>query len=741
MPVLYNKATGRDEFVPNEALERALASGQFEAPGATQAVVTPAGRTVEAPAEALAAAQSPDLAPASEAQRSQAEQGAYLEQEHGGLGSELLTAGEGAIDAASGGLYGIAARNLAPEYNEARRERAEVNPIAAGAGQVAGLVGSVATGVGAGALASKVGTKVAGKLGGGVLATGAGMATEGALLGGTQTVQELALAEDPVTIDRIVGSLSTNVLRGAVGGFGVGFLTKAAGKGLIKGKEIVEEYAAKQAKVAAVAEDLKGLDRAGLRAARETAEAAVTAERTAAKSVMADEVLEFRTAAKEAKTWLATDDKVLRKVALKADRTLDTLTDNLKGLGQNPRRALDALQRNEQVLSKIVDGGADLAAESTRRPMLDAASQLLERNRALQTKIEDLYKPLTSERLTAIQAAEDALAAGGSKQGLLGRLADKAVDRGGMAMAAGLVGGGPVGALGMMIAPEVIGKLKDLVTNRLARTGAESMARSSAALDAFFNTAGKVGKVATPVAAKILASASYGPSRPAVKTVTGTTHKLISDYKARESEILEHVETGPDGKLTMRPAARAALGQSLVAVAALSPMLADRMETVMARRIEFLANKLPKRPDIGGFQLGPDRWQPSDMDVRALARYMAAVEDPGGVEERLVSGTVTPEDAEAYREVYPERFEDFKAQIVARLPELRATLPYPRKVALSIFTGVPVDPAMHPQVLRVLQSMYTDEPNSEGGTMAPVATPQMGSISNPDPTAAQKRAG
>ena len=150
---------------------------------------------------------------------------------------------------------------------------------------------------------------------------------------------------------------------------------------------------------------------------------------------------------------------------------------------------------------------------------------------------------------------------------------------------------------------------------------------------------------------------------------------------------------------------------------------------------------MPKRPDIVAVQLGPDRYQPSDLEMRKFARYAAAVEDPGAVEERLAHGTVTPEDAEAYREVYPERFADFKRQIIERLPELRASLPISRRIALSIFTGVPVEAAMNPQLLHVLQSMYTEDPGSEGGVTAPTAKPQMGSISKPDPTAAQKRSG
>lgn len=743
MPVLRNTTTGRDEFVPNEALDRALASGDFVAPeGLTQAVVTPAGRTVEAPVEAVAPAQAAvGVAPATEAARGKAEGGAFLEAEHGGIGSELLTFGEGALDAASGGLFGVAARNLAPNYNDERRARAEVNPIANTTGKVAGVVGSAVTGVGAGGLAAKAGGAVTKKLGGGILATGTGMAAEGALLGATETAQEMALAEDPVTVDRVVGSLKSNMLFGGASGFGIGIVGKVAAKGLAKGKALVDEHVAKQASAASIPDDLRNLDAAGLRAAKESAEAAVNVERAAAKVSVADEVVELRRASKEAKTWLATEDKSLRKVALKADRTLDTLTDNLKGLGQNPKKALDALQRNEQVLQKILDTGAGIADDSTRRPAYEAVTGLLERNRALQGKIENLYTPLASPRLTAIQAAQDALANGGGGKSFLGGLVDKGLQGAGMSAAAGLLPGGPVGALGMMIAPQVVGKLKDLVTGRLLKAGAESSLRSSAAIDAFVSTAGKAAKATPPLATRVLAGVSFGPTKAAAQPATKRTAPLMAAYKARESELMGQITVAPDGRLVMKPSARAEMAERLAGVRALAPVLADRMETVAARRVEFLASKLPKRPDMVAMQLGPDRWQPSDMDVRTFARFVAAVEDPGGVEERLVSGTVTPEDAEAYRSVYPERFEDFKRQIVERLPELRASLPYSRKVALSIFTGVPVDPAMHPQVLRVLQSMYADEPNTEGGTMAPVAQPQMGSISKPDPTAAQKRAG
>ena len=171
-----------------------------------------------------------------------------------------------------------------------------------------------------------------------------------------------------------------------------------------------------------------------------------------------------------------------------------------------------------------------------------------------------------------------------------------------------------------------------------------------------------------------------------------------------------------------------------------APILADRMETTTARRIGFLASKLPRRPGLG-MQIGPDTWRPSDFEIRKFARYAASVEDPQSVVERAANGSITPEDAEALREVYPEMFAEARNDILARLPELQKNLPYQKRLALSIFFGVPVDPAMTPQVLGLLQGNFAEEPGTDGGMQPPTAAPQFGSVSKPEPTAAQERAG
>ena len=668
---------------------------------------------------------------------------------------------EGAAGSATLGLSDVLSRNLDDEnVRKDSRLAREHNPKTNLAGSVAGAVGSALVPGAPVALAGKAGAAVTKGLGGGAVATGAGMALEGGILAGGTTAQEVALSEDDVTIDRIAATLGSNVLLGAGGGAVLGIAGKgamvygkAAAKGVLKSAKVVEDV------------------KAG-----------------ASATNIVDDVAKYKAATEGADSpyMFANDRSVLRETRREFKRALN----NTENLAERPGQLIPTIQKERQAIKKAMaeaaeDTGltariakehaeiaADLGVKAAAGEEVKLSGKALQRytdwsgvkgpkaglavpaETALAFKAGLEAGEVASKRAAALANAPallnqlDALeasvrAAAKPKSSFIGDLVDRGLQGAGMSAAAGLLPGGPVGALGMMVAPQVVGKLKDLVTSRLLKASAESAARSTAAVDAFVNTATKVGKVTPPLASKVLAGVSFGVPKadPATVTVNKAGNSLISSYHARAAELQSQVTVTPDGRLVMKPEARKAMADRLAGVRALQPLLADKLETVAARRVEFLAAKLPKRPDIAAMQIGPDRWQPSDMDVRTFARFVAAVEDPGAVEERLAHGTVTPEDAEAYKAVYPERFEDFKRQIVERLPELRATLPYERKVALSIFTGVPVDPAMHPQVLRVLQSMYADEPGTEGGTMAPMAAPAFGSVSKPEATAAQKRAG
>jgi len=356
----------------------------------------------------------------------------------------------------------------------------------------------------------------------------------------------------------------------------------------------------------------------------------------------------------------------------------------------------------------------------TRAAAMRFVEPALQKNRALQARIRELQAAPASARLQAIQDAKDALASAGGPKSLHEEALGQAV---------GLIPGAGLAA-------KLLGGLGKAVN--AGRTRAEKAAAR------FLDVSAKTTRSATPIASRVLANVAYAPSKPeqprAARRGRGSAApSLAESYRARADEIRSQVESDPaTGELRMRQEARAAMAAELAPFALASPVVADHLETMGARRLEFLARKLPRQPDMG-LSIGPSRWQPSDMEMRKFARYAAAVEDPDGVADRLVDGTLTTEDAQVMREVYPEQLADITARVLEQLPTLRATLPYARRLSLSILTGQPVDPSMNPRILRVLQAQYAAEPGTNGGTSAPTPQPQFGSVRAEQPTPAQQR--
>lgn len=707
---------------------------------------------------------------------------------YGGVAGKVAAGAAGAFRAATLGLSDAAYRAAGAE--EGVRTVTEVNPGAALAGE---LVGGIATGrpglaTPAGAAAS-LGARVArtGESASAAARIGravAGGAVEGALTGVGDAVSELALSDKPIDAERIGSVLSSRMLFGGAIGGAAGGLGKVAEIGLAKAKGVIDEAAADgvaRARAVGAADDLANLDAAGLSAARKTEVAsfktaekaeleAIEAARVAGRSQLADDIIAFRREVKSQNHFLTTKDvdlpavgeklgaKELSRKAVQANGQLDRILDNPIGLAKSPAKALDALQRQEDALAKLLDRADDLrplfAADTSGKRMaaLDTIAPALEKNRALQQRIADLAAPPSSAKLTqlaeanaariaAIDEAKDALAANAARPKTL---LENVTGGAAFGVAAGAASAIPF--VGSVIAPFVgakaAGFVGEKVFGRLAKAGQEAAARSAKAVDAFIDVTRKATPFAPSAATRVLSHVAFSGEAVEAAQVAKDSHRerLAPLFQARTAEIRSQVSTGPDGRAQMRPEARQAVADRLSPIAAFNPVLADQLETLAARRIEFLANKEPKRPDIAGMPIGPDIWQPSDMQMRQWARYVAAVEDPGGIEERLADGTVTPEDAEVMREVYPERMQAITMAIIAKLGTLRQQLPYHRRIALSVFSGVPVDSAMDPRVLKALQASFKDEPGAQGGIAPPKTAPQFGSVRAEKSTPAQGRA-
>ena len=634
-----------------------------------------------------------------------------------------------------------------------------------GASLLGNIGGALLTG---GATAGKLGEAV----GGGIL----GHVAEGAAYGAGQGVSELSLSSDPITLEHAASVLSSNMLYGGAIGGAAGTLNKLAEKGLVAVRGALAEAAERgigSDSVAASA-DLAGMDAKALRAQAVAAKAenvtAIKAETDSLEQLRVEQRTEVANQVKDLHAQLADETPIFKAVQgadveaidgvkdirvqlAKSFKTMRAQFDDPIGVQKDPRVLLKPLRMQQTALeglqSKMPELQATLGADA-RAAALEHVDEALARNKAFQTKIADLApaNPVKSARLAELQAgsprmaaiadAQDALQTGGEKS--FGQTATQGVAFGG-----GMAVGHLVPGIGHVVGPHLGAKASSLVgklfSGKLLPAIRESAAGTAKAVSSFLETAQKGPSVVPVIATKVLGKLRYANTQ---EPAPEEKQSLAQLYKARTDEIKSQTMYDQTGTPVMRPEARQAMAKRLDPIRMADSVAADKIETIAARRLSFLSSKIPRRPDLEQIQTGPDRWQPSDMAMRTFARYAAAAEDPTAIEHRVAAGTVTPEDAEAYHAIYPERAEDFKQQILMQLPKLQKQLPYIKRLSLSIFSGVPVDPAMNPNVLTVLQGGFAAEPGSQGGTSAPTASPQFGSVKKSvesQATPSQKRAG
>lgn len=631
--------------------------------------------------------------------------------------------------------------------------------------------------------ASLAGRGVARLAGGGLRGAVAGGVVEGAIGGLGAGVSELALSTDPLTMERAASTLSSNLLFGAATGGVAGGIGHGVERGLVRAKQAVDSaLEARAARLGRLGEvngapgagvadvDIGSLDRRGLQAARETEVAAIEAERLPLKRQLVEELHDFRDKTWDAglyKTTSGVADGEIREAGgslKRADRALRNALDTKEHLARNPQHVLKTLQQQEQALIKIrewgraqwdeflersstvvADARADILAgkvfgenpraltpegiefavsrEATRRSdslaseydvrklriIEDKYDGAIEANRKFQQRIGELTAQPASERLSLIDEAAEALRA------------PKEPSVGASLLSVVPFVGGPLGAIAAT-SSRAMGGLRKAIGAAAERTGRAASTALGAAAQGVSAAAPYVPIAAT----KLLSSISYAPSPPASERRTDSPAParsgLAAAFKARTDEIKSQTAYDAAGVPRLRPEARAAMAARFDGIRPTDPILADRLETIAARRIEYLSSLIPRRPDLFAIQVGPDRWQPSEATMRSFARSAAAVEYPHDVLDDAAHGAITVEGVDALRAVYPEMLADFTNQVAERLPTLQHTLSPDRQTALSILTGLPVNPAMEPAVLAVFQAQYQYEPEPAR------AQPQFGSV-------------
>ena len=599
-----------------------------------------------------------------------------------------------------------------------------------------------------------------------------GGVAEGSVYGAGQGLSEVALSDDPLSAERIASTLSSNILLGGVTGGVAGGVFHGVERGLSRASDSLAAASSVRNALEGIPGDLSTLDEAGLKeasvAAKSEHAADIASERQSLEQLRVEQRAELSNQVRDLHTELATEKPIYAAVTgddlakiegvkdikvqlAKSFSGMRSQLDNEIAVARDPRSLIRPLEMRQGALEKLQEKLPELHAAlvgDARGDALAHVGDALEQTKQQIAAIEQLSPktPVGSGRLTmleanpsarmqAIDAARDAL----KKAPEIG-LAQKGIQAGafagGTALAHMIPGVGIAAPFLGKGASDMVGKLFE----HLAGASKAITARSAAATEQFLSVARRAAEYAPSTATKVLGAVRYAANAPEPKSSA-----LPDLFKARTSELKTQTMYAPDGSVQMRPEARAALAAKLDPIRMVNPKLADQIETQKALAVAYTSSKIPRRPDVGGIQIGPDNWQPSDLAMRSWARTVRAVEDPCGVEERLAAGTITPEDAEAYRHCYPERFTAMQMKITTALPQLSKTLPLAKKVSLSVFYGVPITPLMMPNVLDVLQGNFADEAGSNGGTNAPAAAPKfgsMGSLKSADkPTAAQQREG
>ena len=621
----------------------------------------------------------------------------------------------------------------------------------------------------------------------------AGGAVEGGLYGAGNAVSQLAMSSDPIDAEHMASAFSSNMLLGAGLGGITGGVFKAGERALARASTALTDVAGARGALAGVPDDLAGLDDAGLREAGATAaaerKAQVTAEKQSLEGLRVEQRAELANQVKDFHDVLAEEHPLYQAVSgpeveaidgvkdikvqlAKSFKTMRAQFDNPIGIARDPdalirplemrQTALESLQTKvPEIEAKLADDAASAriggvgerigVPPANTRPGLDFVDEALATTRKQIADIRAVSKttPVAGGRLTelenslsprqqAIEAARDALK-NAPEAGIIQKSAQAAAFGGVTAVAHAIPGVGVAAPFMGASASKIVGRLFEHMAGAKAAIAGKTAETASTFLDA----ARKVVPVAPMVATKILGSVRFAPpqGKEEPKDLPGL-------FAARSAEIRSQTTIAPDGSIQMRPDARAALSMRLDPIAAVNPRLADGIETVKARGISYISSKIPREPDIGGIQIGPSKWQPSDLDMRSWARVVSAVEDPAGVEERLVHGTLTPEDAEAYRTVYPQRFAQLQSTLMAAAPTLTKSLPYARQLTWSIFAGIAVTASMEPNIRQVLQASFTRRPPdstaSIPGMSPPKIEPSFGSLGSvkksiEQPTPSQQR--
>lgn len=325
---------------------------------------------------------------------------------------------------------------------------------------------------------------------------------------------------------------------------------------------------------------------------------------------------------------------------------------------------------------------AFLKAAQTTRGLKGAAalSGYIESSNRLLNEIEESYKALPDKEFDkdSIKSLIDRNAEvieNNRQQAILNRMS-KGAEAGGSG-AEPLVAGAIGHALGLPHAAvgAIFGAAEAL------RYPGQTIQRLAKLEEALNNTQKKIIK-----AAKVLA----GPTEKATSYLKGYVASQIPFGKKEYDKKVEEIE-----ELSSNPAKLMdTFSKNTSNLELHAPNTARSFQETGSRALGFLASKIPQKPSQG--PLAP-KIEPSAAERATFSRYYQAVEEPLSVLKEAAAGTLTHQGVEVLRTVYPALYNSISRALSNELMNTKESLPYQRRLMLSLLLTTDVDGTTKPQ--------------------------------------------
>ena len=265
----------------------------------------------------------------------------------------------------------------------------------------------------------------------------------------------------------------------------------------------------------------------------------------------------------------------------------------------------------------------------------------------------------------------------------------------------GSFGIGAVTSLGMMAGTKF---LKDHGRSVLMDV-AERVAKSDAAIDkavrGFFQRA-KAGEFAA-IGEGARVEARFSPDRALARK----DKESRQDAYARVRRDLDGLRREPPG---------------MTALAAHAPRTAAAVQMARDSAVSYLESKAPKamqRQTSPLMRRMSRESPPSAQEIHKFARILDAAKNPERVLERVQTGTVSRDEIEALKAVYPRRFAQLQQQTMAHLAEYGGDMSYRDRVQLGLLLDIEADPSLRPESIRLSQSAYAQAGAAGGSAPGP----------------------